>query len=122
MTRPRTWSCAPARPATSAQWQRRLAETLGGILATHEDLAPIAWSIGAQGCTLLGLIDGHAPSMGRYTAERTYAEWQAALGLQVIGHEPGVLRAARTRPDGVRVLLVALLPDPPAEGLTHASV
>ncbi|MFD0468577.1 hypothetical protein ACFQ0B_09905 [Nonomuraea thailandensis] len=61
MTRPRTWSCAPARPATSAQWQRRLAETLGGILATHEDLAPIAWSIGAQGCTLLGLIDGHAP-------------------------------------------------------------
>jgi hypothetical protein len=113
MTGPRTWSCASARPTTRAQWQRRVAEALGDILATREDLAPIAWSIGAEGCTLLGLIDGR----DRYLAERIFAEWQASLGLQVIGHEPGVLRAMRTRSDGVHVLLIALLPDLPRKDI-----
>lgn len=100
-------ACAAAQD--NAVWQRRLHAALGDILCTRPDLAPISWQLPPSGCTLAGLIDGP----DRYLVERTFAEWQVSLGLKVIVRRPDVLRAARTRRDRVRVLLIALLPEPP---------
>jgi hypothetical protein len=59
-------------------WQRRAAAQLTAILAAHQNLPAIAWTVAAAGCTLAGHVDTLAPS-GQ--ARATFAGWRAALGL-----------------------------------------
>lgn len=59
-------------------WQRRAAAELTAILAAHQELPAIAWTVASAGCTLAGQVNALAPS-GQVRA--TFASWRAALGL-----------------------------------------
>ncbi|MFB4285667.1 hypothetical protein ACBJ59_61145 [Nonomuraea sp. MTCD27] len=115
MTPPRICSRARAQPANDVHWRLRVNDALDAILATREDLTPIIWVAGRRGDTLVGLIepDPCLIEPDPYLIERVFAEWQTSLGLTLLDREPGVLHAARTRRDGVRILLIAILPDAP---------
>lgn len=93
--------------AQRAGWQRRAVTELARILDTHRDLPLLAWTVGPAGSVLLGQI---AAPIGR----AGFDDWCRALALadrreQVHGAVTHL--SARTRGDGVRVLLNATLTD-----------
>jgi len=65
-------------PVEQRLWQRRAVGELTAILAAHQDLPAIAWTVAPAGCTLAGQVNAAAPA-GQVRA--TFAGWRAALGL-----------------------------------------
>jgi hypothetical protein len=64
-------------------WQQRAAAELTTILAAHQDLPAIAWTVAPAGCVLTGHVNGLAAA-GQVRA--TFTGWRSALGL---GGGPG---------------------------------
>ena len=64
-------------PSDWAGWQRHAAAELAAVLDTHRDLPLIAWTIVPAGATLIGRVNGLAPSKAR----QVFDLWRVALTL-----------------------------------------
>lgn len=65
--------------ADRARWQRQAAAELAAILAAHDGLPCIAWTVGPAGAVLAGQVSGLA-SAGQ--VREAFSAWQAALALE----------------------------------------
>ena len=95
-----------------AWWQRRAAVELGRILDAHQELPPIAWTVGPAGCVLAGRVNGLAPA-GHVRA--VFGAWRTALALELGREQPGgagmVFLHAAARRGGVKVRITATVFD-----------
>lgn len=97
--------------AERADWQRRAANELAAILSAHHDLPIIGWTLASVGSSLVGQVNGPAPTSQR---RRVFDAWRMALRLgaacEVVFRDGTVVLKASAHRDRVRVMLAASLP------------
>jgi hypothetical protein len=100
-----------------SRWQQRAAAELAAILAAHQGIPVIAWTVTASGGALSGQVLAPAP-----VRRGLFGQWRQALGLIEVTETPAaggtaVYLHARGVLGGVPVSVTATVSDDGEDGL-----